>query len=451
MLPEVRKIIDRWYLSEGALFQTFVSHNFEENLSISVPFRSGRGKVEYNSMILSSMRPREVELHLKAEMVRILLKHPYERQPEGCNKKSIAVGSNLVLGDNYDFSEINMPTPEAFDLKEKESFEWYSHRVEEMFSPKEIDLDSMSENPNDDKSSADSANGNEGNEDSGETSDELDPNAPDNAPDNDLEDPSEDVETTSSLGKTKHRDDEQGQLSEKPREDRDLDYEMKEMGLADLWEEDPMMGCSIDSLIDEIEASNEWGSLAGTFARKIVANTNAKVDYRKVLSGFRASILSSKRCLTRMRPNRRTGFDNMGSMRRFDTKLLVAVDVSASIGETSIRHFYSVINRFFKYGMDQIDVIQFDTSLSEVQKMTKKQLEVKVLGFGGTSFQPLFNYLGEHPDYNGVIIFTDGDAPIPNLPPKMKTKVMWVCNSQRHLEVNKSWMQKIGRCCAIDL
>ncbi|WP_278833421.1 hypothetical protein, partial [Porphyromonas cangingivalis] len=235
MLPEVRKIIDRWYLSEGALFQTFVSHNFEENLSISVPFRSGRGKVEYNSMILSSMRPREVELHLKAEMVRILLKHPYERQPEGCNKKSIAVGSNLVLGDNYDFSEINMPTPEAFDLKEKESFEWYSHRVEEMFSPKEIDLDSMSENPNDDKSSSDSANGNEGNEDSGETSDELDPNAPDNAPDNDLEDPSEDVETTSSLGKTKHRDDEQGQPSEKPREDRDLDYEMKEMGLADLW------------------------------------------------------------------------------------------------------------------------------------------------------------------------------------------------------------------------
>lgn len=446
MLAEVRKIVDRWYVSEGALFHTFVSHNFEENLSISVPFRSGRGKVEYNSMILSALRPREVELYLKAEMVRILLKHPYERQPSGCNKKSIAIGSNLVLGDNYDFSEINMPTPEAFDLRASESFEWYAHRVDEMLYNREIDLDSLTENPNDDKSSSDSANGDQGDADGREASDKDEPR------EGREDSPAKDVDTISSTGQSRSSDDEgKGQTADKPQEDRDLESEMKDMGLADLWEEDPMMGCTIDALLNEIQASNDWGSLAGTFAKKVIANTPARLNYRKELNSFRASVLSTKRHLTRMRPSRRTGFDNMGMMRRLGVHLLIAVDVSASIGEANIRHFYSVINRFFHYGVDSVDVVQFDTSLAEVQKMTKKALEVKVLGFGGTSYQPLFDYLSSHPEYGGVIIFTDGDAPIPTVSPRMKTRVLWVCCNSRQWEVNKNWMERIGRSCAIEV
>lgn len=73
----------------------------------------------------------------------------------------------------------------------------------------------------------------------------------------------------------------------------------------------------------------------------------AKINWKNVFAGFRASIISSIRKLTRMRPNRRTGFDNMGSIRRFNTKLLVAVDVSGSITTKSLQYFYGVINSAF--------------------------------------------------------------------------------------------------------
>ena len=72
-----------------------------------------------------------------------------------------------------------------------------------------------------------------------------------------------------------------------------------------------------------------------------------------------------------MRPNRRSGFDNMGSIRRFDTNLLIAVDVSGSISDEVLTHFYSVIGRIFKYGIEHVDVVQFDCSLSEVQSFEK--------------------------------------------------------------------------------
>ena len=45
------------------------------------------------------------------------------------------------------------------------------------------------------------------------------------------------------------------------------------------------------------------------------ASTRSRINWRNVLSGFRASILSSVRKLTRMRPNRRTGFDKKTSFR----------------------------------------------------------------------------------------------------------------------------------------
>lgn len=181
----------------------------------------------------------------------------------------------------------------------------------------------------------------------------------------------------------------------------------------------------------------------------ILANTKAKIDYRKVLSGFRASVLLTKRNLTRMRPNRLSGFDNMGSIRRFNTNILVAVDVSGSVDDKSLSHFFSIVNRAFKYGIENIDVMQFDTELKDVVHFEKAKKEVHVLGRGGTSFQPIFDYVVKHPEYDGLLIFTDGEAPIPKVNNKMRCKVAWICNTLNNYNRNKEWMQKIGRCCSV--
>lgn len=180
------------------------------------------------------------------------------------------------------------------------------------------------------------------------------------------------------------------------------------------------------------------------------ASTRARIDWRNVLSGFRASILSSERRLTRMRPNRRTGFDNMGSIRRFSTKLLVAVDVSGSISSQDLSYFYGVVNSAFRYGFTAVDVIQFDVGVRIVQSLRKVMREVAVLGRGGTSFQEPIQYAHDS-GYDGLVILTDGYAPEPVIPENMRCKIVWVCSDSASYEHAHRWMEKSGRVCTMEL
>jgi predicted metal-dependent peptidase len=217
--------------------------------------------------------------------------------------------------------------------------------------------------------------------------------------------------------------------------------------LAELWDEDELTVMMINEVIN---TTKSWGSLGGNLAEKLQASVKAKINWRNVFSGFRASIISSKRKLTRMRPNRRTGFDSMGSVRRFNTKLLVAVDVSGSISTKNLAYFYGVINSAFRYGFESIDVIQFDHGVRAVHNLKKVIRDVAVLGRGGTSFQEPVNYAHEN-GYDGLVILTDGYAPEPRIPEGFKTNILWVCEDESCLEQHKNWMQKSGRTCVMQI
>lgn len=425
-------------------------------------FRCGRGKIEYNPQIIDTLDDQHLEQFLKAEVIRILLKHPYDRQPDGCKRSSMSIGSNLVLSDNYDFSDIGLPKPEDYGLEKEQSYEWYSFRIEELAAQeaskqKGKDDGENGQESNGKKSRSDEDQGQgdigdgqgEKDGDSQQTesdsfsSDDVEIQLPDGTlmkiPSKGKGSPQQSQSKPSSGNEEKDQEDSQDESTD-PNED-----------LSQLWEEDSMMSCSIDAAIDQIEATNSWGSLAGIISEKIIANTKARIDYRKVLSGFRASVLSSKRNLTRMRPNRRSGFDNMGSIRRFNTNILIAVDVSGSISDITLQHFFSIINRAFKYGIEKIDVVQFDWDLKEVVPLEKAKKVITVTGRGGTSFQPVFDFVAKNPKYDGLIILTDGYADHPIRPKRMTFKVAWVCDTIEHYERNKSWMKETGRSCAIQI
>ena len=460
MDSRIQKIVERWYLSEPALFQVYCTHNLEQNTVMSCPFRCGKGKIEYNAEIIKDLPLDKLELYLKSEIIRILLKHPYERQPDGCKHKSTSMGSNMVLSDNYDFCAIHLPKPADFGLPSSESYEWYSLRMEEYY--RNSDKENLRKPNKLETNNSDLDNqGNPNNEESTEMNPSLDENSQGNSnfqegraeiqlPDGTriTISPSSNQESDnfSSCG-----DSGKSESTEHAIEKREFNSDLANDDLSSLWEEDSVQQCAIDVAIDEIEANYGWGSLAGRVVQQIIANTKAKIDYRKVLAGFRASIISSKRHLTRMRPNRRSGFDNMGSIRRFDTNLLVAVDVSGSVSNQVLSHFYSIINKVFKYGVEHIDTIQFDTELKDVQTLEKAQKEIHILGRGGTSFQPIFDFIGKHLEYDGLIIFTDGGAPEPKAPKGMRCKVVWVLNDKRNYESSKSWMRKTGRSCTMEL
>ena len=102
-----------------------------------------------------------------------------------------------------------------------------------------------------------------------------------------------------------------------------------------------------------------------------------------------------------MKPNRRYGFLYLGSRYDFTTRLLFAVDVSGSMSSQDLARGFSVINRFFEYGVETIDVIQFDTEIHGAPLTLKRAMrDVKVIGRGGTSFAPVIAFLDEHGDYD---------------------------------------------------
>jgi predicted metal-dependent peptidase len=395
MRERIAHLLERWFISEPALFQVLCTHSIEENAGMPCPVRSGARKLEYNPDFLKEMSDMALDQALRTEAIRILLKHPYQRKPDACSQQAIAVGSNLTIGDNYLFGSINIERPKDYKLPDGQAYEWYSRRIQELLPPG-ADGDG-------DSASGGNPSANSSKSDRSDTSDE--------------------------------------------RTDRLAGNAEKNTALSALWDEDELAVAMIDGII---EGCKEWGSLAGNFAEKLKASAKARINWRNVLSGFRASILSTQRKLTRMRPNRRTGFENMGSIRRFDTRLLVAVDVSGSISSKDLAYFYGVVNSAFRYGFTAVDVIQFDAGVRVVQSLKKVLRDVVVLGRGGTSFEEPIEFAHEN-GYDGLVILTDGYAPEPVLPDNMRCKLVWVCNDRESYEHSHRWMEKSGRVCTMEL
>ena len=367
-----KHVYDNWFLTEPALHGVLCAHELVENFKMPIPVRCGRGRIEYNPDIVKTVDDNMLEELFRTETIRIMLKHPYQRQPE-CPAAIRAIASNIVLSNSYKFKYLDLTKAEDLQLPSTEYFEWYAMKL---WSAGDSSASSSEEN-GDGRQAA------------------CTPCAP----------------------------------------------------LSELWEENEFECSRINEII---ENTTSWGSLPGDLVEKIKASLKAQIDYRKVLSGFRASVISSRRNLTRMRPNRRTDFQNLGSVYKMRTNLLVAVDVSGSVDSKMLQKYYSVINRFFKYGIESIDTVQFDAKLGEVLPLKKACTEVKVTGRGGTDFQPVFDfYRTSKTHYDGIIIFTDGYANEPKITGR-KPKVLWIFPDKQCEKYNAERLRKWGRCCVIE-
>lgn len=397
MKERITKILEHFFITEPAIFSVLCTHELAENTRMACPVRCGRRRVEFNPEFVSQMTDEGLEEALKTEGIRILLKHPYERKPDQCCDQAIALGSNITIGDQYHYGNFKIEKPQDFGLEYNRPYEWYSRKIQELLPP-------------------------------GDGNGDGDGNGWNDSP--------RDEDTDNGKGKGLSKAQEHARSNSKKFQD-----------LSALWEEDEMAVAMINGIIGSMK---NWGSLAGNMAEAIIASTKAKIDWRNVFAGFRASVLSSKRKLTRMKPNRRTGFDNMGSTRLFTTRLLVAVDVSGSISSEALSYFYGVVNSAFRYGFEAIDVIQFDCGITQVQSLKKCMKDVVAVGRGGTSFDEPILYAHEK-GYDGLLILTDGYAPEPAIPEGKKCKIIWVCEDKSSYEKNHKWMAHSGRVCTIEL
>lgn len=492
---QIQKILEEWFLTEPLLFSVLCTHKLVQNDSLHIPMRTGKGKIEFSEPIAATLTPRELEQYLRVETIRILLKHPYQRQPIFAIPQILTYASNYTICDSMKL-DIQLEGVGLWNLEKGLCFEEYYARileailVEEAFSGdgeqkiKQIhsdDSDSQddgnncqSSNSAQTKQKKQSGNSNAQKNDIDEEYENNDDgvkNANDgtrgksdgiNQSENDIQnnhrsqmDDMQSLDDNDGQGDGEHNTDCGNSQSDgndqseknmqagaqllpesiKAQDGRDATdspssvNSQKASEASALWEEDLEQEVKINELIEDARNSKNWGTITGRIGEIIIASMSIIVDYRKMLSFYHTSILSSKRHLTRMRPSRRYGFAAMGSRYELKSNLLVAVDVSGSISDIALSKFYSIINRFFKYGIERIDVIQFDTELKGDPVSLKKACrEVHVLGGGGTSFEPALSFCAEHREYDGLIMFTDGYAPIPDQTP-FPVEILWILDS----------------------
>lgn len=451
-----KQLAEQWFLTEPAYFAILCTHELRANPKMACPIRTGQGRIEYNPVLLAGITHRAAfEELVGIEMLRLFLKHPYERTPDKRPRAAMKAASDAVLTSHYRFSYHRMTHPEDLHLPEGKHYEWY---LANMPQPKPGADESMTGSDGEPVNKGERQEEADG-EGEHEATDKGQPNDGDTQGVEDDADRWGNKEGAAGKDGSGENDAGDGKGSER-KEPRGGAHspspayppQAEQDGVvSELWEEDEAWQLEINELVETIK---DWGSIPGKLAETIIANTRARIDYRKVLSSFRSSVLSGERYLTRMKPNRRTGFDYMGSKRDFCTSLLLAVDVSGSISTNTLRHFYSVISKFFKYGIRSIDVIQFDWVLHGEPMTFKEARKMKTIGIhgrGGTNFTPVFQYVEKNRRYDGLIILTDGDAPPPPHRPRGGTRVAWVCESEESYRRHHEWMRTLGKVCYINL
>ena len=427
------QIAGDWFLTEPLMFSVWCTHTLEVNSKMCVPMRTGKMRIEYNPEILSSWTRSAIEERLRFEVIRILLGHPYQRQPYKAKKATLGVASDVTLTSSYHrISTIKLP--EGLQYEKGLCFEEYYALVEayldkNLKSPK-YDVEGLIDD------------GGGGASDDADTGGELGGES--------LPEESEDKQMTldeleDALSSIMNDDDE----DENDTGDSD-EEELKEIAegaeeSAELWEEDQLAQEQIKDMVRRAQRSKQWGSIGGGLKDEIEATTIVRIDYRTILSGFRASVLSSKRRLTRMIPSRRYGFQYMGSKREFATRLLVAIDVSGSVDDQQVAQALSIINRFFKYGVENVDVIRFDVEVhGEPLSMKKARKSIQIEGRGGTDFQEAIDYFLDN-RYDGLIMITDGYASVPTVPENFYGNILWILYNDfafrgGHLDPDLDWI-----------
>jgi hypothetical protein len=363
----IRDISGRWYLREPLLLMALLSHRLAPNGKIAT-LRSGKGRIEYNNAFLESLDDGALEEKLKAEALRLLLRHPY-RQAKRNDPALSYMASNITLNEYYSFKELSHHAADYWDDPEyaKQNFEFYYRELKRI---------------------------------------------------------GDGVRDEGSAGGWE----------------------------AGLWDDDDYMDQKMKGLVNEAALGKSWGSLSGELVEMLIAGLRPVIDYRKILLGFRAAVLSSHKILTRSKQSRRYGFLYLGRKNQFSTRLLIGVDVSGSISGPELDLFYSAVNRFFRYGVASLEVAQFDAALKgDPVLMKKARRTIHITGRGGTDFQPLFDYFGENEkNYDGLIVFTDGFAAIPRVSRAAARKTLWICNNKANYDRHQLWMSRQGRCAWIE-
>ena len=181
------------------------------------------------------------------------------------------------------------------------------------------------------------------------------------------------------------------------------------------------------------QVQKQRGTIPGELKELIdnlYVSEEAVIDWRAYLRRFNgmASKVYTKK--TRRKPNKRF-YGNPALKIKQKKNTLVAIDTSGSVSKDDLKEFLSEIYHIWKTGT-QVTVIECDASIGRVYEYKGKSEEaLEVTGRGGTSYEPVIDYLWDNKDkYQNLIYLTDGECNVGTQPCK---PTLWVHCSGRSI------------------
>ena len=177
-----------------------------------------------------------------------------------------------------------------------------------------------------------------------------------------------------------------------------------------------------------VQYEKQRGDLPGKLKRIVDRFRGGKLHWKELLAQYVTSCFGgSRRWLP---PNRRYISSGLYLQSRRDARLqaVLAIDTSGStVGDFPL-FAGELMNLLNSFGQYELTVICCDAKIQSVETFSPENpfdgKKVKFAGCGGTSFKPVFDYVGKKlSDVQILIYFTDGFGDDPKKPPY---PVMWV-------------------------
>ncbi len=156
-----------------------------------------------------------------------------------------------------------------------------------------------------------------------------------------------------------------------------------------------------------------------------------KINWREILAQFVTKCYGGSRQW--LPPSRRHVWQGLYLQSSQDSRLnaVVAVDTSGSTYGALPRFFAELNGLLNTFGSYQLTVIQCDAAVQKVEQFDDfspfpQNYKWEAMGFGGTDFRPVFQYVEEHAELepNLLVYLTDGYGYYPERPPSYP--VLWM-------------------------
>lgn len=180
--------------------------------------------------------------------------------------------------------------------------------------------------------------------------------------------------------------------------------------------------------IQQAKIAGQGGNIPGGIEELISKFLDPMVPWEQVLMQFFTDLLHED--YSWKRPNRR--YQDMYLPSRFTDDgrlehLMYFLDVSGSISDADILRFNSEVKYIQEVLKPQrLSLVQFDTRITSVKEFREEDPfdEIKVVGRGGTAWEPVRDYIEEHRP-TAAVIFTDMGFWDPITPLNYDVPVIW--------------------------